>query len=353
MRAFAALSVVVFHINKSMNFYDLPNLRTIDLAGYGVTMFFAISGFLITYLLLLEKAKSPIDVKKFYIRRMLRIWPLYFLILGVSIITAYLYNIPRPEGSYLYYLLMLANIPFVFDFALPFLGHYWSLAVEEQFYLFWPLIVKIKGNLLKTVCVFTIVFFAIRLVFRFIEYKYGFVYPYAFINVNRFDCMSIGAIGGILLYQNNEFFLKLAKHIVTQLICLSIVLLMFFNKYHTASVIDQEIIALVTVFIMINVSSNPKSLIKLEWQLFEFLGKCSFGIYVVHQLVIFYFSKVLNSFEISSNYKYPLIYIGVISITIFISYISYKYFERPFLKLKEKFSIIKSVSYVSKEKKEV
>ena len=342
MRAFAALSVVIFHINKSMHFYNLPNLRTIDLAGYGVTMFFAISGFLITYLLLFEKEKLPIDLKKFYIRRVLRIWPLYFLILGVSIITGYLYGIHQPKESYLFYVFMLANIPFVFNFTLPFLGHYWPLAVEEQFYLFWPLFLKMKGNLLKTVFIFTCVFFSITLFCRFIQYKYGFNYPYAFCNVNRFDCMSIGAIGGILLYQHNIVFLKIAKHIFTQFICLLIILLMAFNKYHTASVIDQEIISLVTVFIIINVSNNPKSLLKLRWQLFEFLGKCSFGIYVIHQLVIFYFSKILNPFELDATYKYPLIYIGVISITIIASYLSYKYFERPFLKLKEKFSIIKS-----------
>jgi peptidoglycan/LPS O-acetylase OafA/YrhL len=345
MRAFAALSVVVFHLNKSMHYYNLPELRNIDLAGYGVTMFFALSGFLITYLLLEEKETGEINLRKFYFRRILRIWPLYFLVLFVSILTALYYTIDLPANSIYYYLFMLANIPFIFDFALPFLGHFWSIAVEEQFYLFWPLVIKYKGNLVRVISGFTLIYFLVRVFFRYLDYRYSIPYPYAFINVNRFDCMAIGAIGAVLFFQKNNMFLRVAKSVFTQIVCLGIIILIFFNVYHTASVIDQELIACVTVFIIINVSNNPTSILKLNGKFFDLLGKCSYGIYLTHQLVIFYFSRLLLNFRLEDGLlKYVIIYSGVIGTTILISYLSYNYFESPFLRIKQKFQIIKSKS---------
>lgn len=344
LRAISAISVVVFHINHSLIQFNLENLRSIDLAGYGVTIFFSISGFLITLLLLKEKHKASIDIRKFYIRRILRIWPLYFMVLFLSIFTAYIFNIGEFPGSLPFYVLLAANVPFILDTALPFLGHYWSLGVEEQFYLFWPWIVKKSNNALRFVILFTIVFISFRLIFRFVEYKWGYSLLYNIIHVTRFDCMSIGAIGALLLHQNNKFFLSFSKHIITQLMSWSVILLLMFNKYHVASVIDQEIIAIITVFLIINLSFNERTIVSLDYPFFDFLGKISYGIYVIHQLVIFYFAKVLNLFNITLMVKYPIIYVGVLGFTILFAYISYELFEKRFLKIKEKYSVVKSSS---------
>lgn len=82
IRAIAAISVLISHMNESLSFFGLSNLQGLDLAGFGVTMFFALSGYLITYLLLLEKRDyARINVGQFYIRRILRIWPLYYFFL--------------------------------------------------------------------------------------------------------------------------------------------------------------------------------------------------------------------------------------------------------------------------------
>lgn len=345
LRAIAAISVVVFHINHSLVQFNLPNLPSIDLAGYGVTIFFAISGFLITLLLLKEKERGNIDVKKFYVRRGLRIWPLYFLFLILSVVTALYYHIGEFPGSLLYYIFLAANIPFIFDMALPFLGHYWSLGVEEQFYLFWPWMIRAK-NVLKLVTTFTVVFVLLRLLFRFIEYKYGYSLPYLIIHVTRFDCMSIGAIGAILFHQNHPVFLKISQYVFTQLISWGIIVLLMFNKYHIASVIDSEIVSIITVFLIINVSINEKRLIGLDYPFFDFLGKISFGIYVVHQLIIFYYAKFLSMFNIQPLHKYPLVYGGVLALTILVAYISYEYFEKVFLRIKERYMVVKSTNSV-------
>ncbi len=342
LRALAALSVVVFHLNMSLKQYNLPLLRTIDLAGFGVTIFFAISGFLITYLLLKEQDTQPIDIKKFYIRRALRIWPLYFLFLGLSLLTTYIYNIAPLPGNLLYYIFFAANVPFIMDATLPFLGHYWSLGVEEQFYIFWPWLIRNKKNVLRTVIIFTVSYFCLRVIARFIDYKFGYPVPYIAIHVTRFECMSMGAIGAILLHQNNQFFMRFCTHILTQFSCWTVIGLLLFNKYHIASVLDQEIVSAVAVCLIINLSCNPKTIVRMDYPIFDFLGKISYGIYVMHQLVIFYFARLLYHFELQPGIKYPLVYIGVIGITIGLAYLSYEYFEKRFLVLKEKFSVVKS-----------
>src|SRR5690606_24795997 len=88
IRAIAAFAVVISHTNGRLGEFGLSKLPYWDLAGFGVTIFFTLSGFLITYLLLKERAKTgTIKVRKFYVRRLLRIWPLYyfylFLILAI------------------------------------------------------------------------------------------------------------------------------------------------------------------------------------------------------------------------------------------------------------------------------
>ena len=347
LRALAALSVVVFHLNMSFGQFRLPLLRTIDLAGFGVTIFFAISGFLITYLLLKEEEKQPIDVKKFYIRRMLRIWPLYFLVLGLSLLTTYIYHIAPLPGNLLYYIFFAANVPFILDTALPFLGHYWSLGVEEQFYIFWPWLIRKRKNVLRAVMLFTLAYFCLRVLARFLDYKYGYTTFYSAVHVTRYDCMSIGAIGAILLHRHDQTFMRLATHVATQLVCWLVIGLLLFNRYHVASVLDNEIVSVVTVCLIINVSMNPKTLVRLDYPFFDFLGKISYGIYVIHQLVIFYFARFLNTFELAEGTKYVLAYAGVTGITIGLAYLSYEFFEKRFLLLKQRFAVVKSA--ISKE----
>ena len=162
--------------------------------------------------------------------------------------------------------------------------------------------------------------------------------------VTRFDCMTIGALGAILFYQKNALFLKICFSIYSQIISWLAVILMAFNEYHIASVIDQEIIALLTVILIANLSENKKTLINLENKTFDFLGKISYGLYVYHPLIIFYFSKLLKDVKMNLYLKHLIAYEGVFVITLLTASLSYKFFELPFLKLKDKFSVIISRS---------
>ncbi len=350
IRAIAAIAVVISHITLSfkdfglnpyiLGTYDDGNPRTLDLAGYGVSMFFALSGFLITYLLCKEKEVAQVNIKKFYLRRILRIWPLYYSYFFICIIVYMLFNVDYVKESTLFYIFYSANVPFVIGGTLPFLAHFWSLAVEEQFYMFWPWINKLK---IKQILVVSSL--GVLLLIGLKMYLHIFI-PNTkfemFIHVTRFHCMMIGAIAAIAYYLNYTPFIKVATNKVVQIICWFILFLVLINRFHIASFLDNEILTIVTALIIMG-QITKTSPISLENKVFDFFGKISYGIYVIHPVLIFLFSKILKDITPWNTANYAIVYAVILGTTIILSHLSYKYFESMFLKIKgKKYSVIKS-----------
>ena len=345
IRAIAAMAVVASHIGLALTDFGFSSTWETYLAGYGVTIFFSLSGFLITYLLLIEKSRfHHINIKAFYIRRILRIWPLYFFYLILAVITTYFFMPEQLPGGIYYYLILCANIPSIFGFPLPLLAHYWSLGVEEQFYLFWPFVVSKSNNLFRFLALFSITIVVIKLGLRYLDATTDYHWPYQFIQITRFDCMAIGAMGAILYFEKNKRFLRICFSISAQIAAWGSLLLMAFNKFHIASVLDSELCAVITIILIVNVSGNAKTIINLEKPLFDFLGKISYGIYVYHPLIIFLIAKWAGHLIIPFNYTTRLIIVFTLIplCAILISYLSYEFFEKKFLYLKLKYSSVKS-----------
>lgn len=359
LRAIAAIAVVFSHATIAMSNFGLDsflfgkyadgNPKATLLAGFGVSIFFALSGFLITYLLIVELAKTKtIDIKKFYIRRILRIWPLYFLYFILSLITLFLYKKPIEMKSILFYIFLAANIPFIFGGALGFLEHYWSLGVEEQFYSFWPWIIKLfKDKLLLAVTSICFSLIFLKILFRLFDITiYNSIpqWPSSFIAVTRFQCMLIGAIGAVLYYNRNKLFIHLVDNKLSQSICWSIIFLVAINKWHTISLLDNEIISIVTVFLIVGQIQKSNRIVNLNVSPFDFLGKISYGIYVIHPLVIFYLTRIIHFTKDESIYNYFIVYFLVFLFTFLFAYLSYHLFESRFLRLKNKYMVIPSAN---------
>lgn len=355
LRAIAAMAVVFSHTTLALGEFGLNPFilgttkdgkpQSLNLAAFGVSIFFALSGFLITFLLMKEKEVKPVNIKNFYLRRILRIWPLYYSYFLVCIITLMVYGMPFNKTAVVFYTLLAANIPFILDTAMPFLTHYWSLGVEEQFYAFWPWMVKkLNHNLLKAIVTVTVILILLRVGFRLLEIKYGIGLPYKIITVTRFHCMLIGAVGAILYYQNNKQFLRAVTNIFAQLAAWTVIVLLAFNKFKVPSFIDNEVVSAATVIIIIGQVTGKNKLVNLENKLSDFIGKISYGIYVIHPLLIFFIAKLIGNLTGKGFWSYLLVYAAVAGVTVTISFLSYNYFEKPFLKIKQKFTVIKSAA---------
>ena len=350
LRAIAAIAVVLSHTTLGLGEFGLNpkilgtdaqgNAKGLSLAGNGVTIFFTLSGFLITYLLLREKELHPLKVKDFYVRRILRIWPLYYLYLIAAIITVLYFGLPFDSKSLPFYVLLAANVPFITGSTFPFVAHYWSLGVEEQFYLFFPQLARLSNKKLLRVSVILIFsLLMLKVAFWMLGRKYGFSVPYLAITVTRFHVMLVGVVGAILYYYRNRTFMTLATHKVTQGLSWFCILLIALNYFHLAF-IDAELVSLIALFLIIG-QVTKKGLINLENKLCNFVGKISYGVYVIHPLLIFLLGKLMYKLPENKG-SYLLVYLLVMAATLILSYLSYQYYEKPFLRLKAKFTTVKS-----------
>jgi peptidoglycan/LPS O-acetylase OafA/YrhL len=344
LRAIAALLIMFGHTTGLFSFgFNLPLL----IVGFdGVTLFFVISGFLITYLLLKEKEKNgKISIGKFYMRRILRIWPIYYLMIGVGLLISL--ADARYTGEFLtkssfFYIFFAANIPFIFHQSIPMIVHYWSIGVEEQFYLFWPWLMKFSGKFLITKILFFIVtFFIIK---SLLWYLKGIDYwLYDLMSVTRFHCMLTGALGAVIFYRNYDKIIRLISHFSIQLISWILAALIAMNILILPAPLTAEITAVISLFIIIGqVQGKNKIPVNLEKEWLDFLGKISYGIYVIHPFVILLFVYLYKNLNLNFYLQNFVVYSSVLILTVLFSYLSYNYFEKPFLKLKSGFAVVKS-----------
>lgn len=345
LRAIAALSVLIAHVSQEgIADFGLPKLVNLPMAGYGVTLFFVISGFLITFLLIKEMGKTQtVSIGKFYLRRILRIWPIYYLFIIVSLSVFLCFGLSNQilVKELWFYLFFAANIPFITYQGIMILVHYWSIGVEEQFYLFWPLLVRIsKSKLLKVALIIFILFFSAKILFWVLYGPSSIIYR--FFMVTRFHCMMIGAIAAILYSSKNEIFMRFSTNKFTQGFAWLMFVLMGFGVINVPAVIGQEVMAFASVSMIMGQIVSGKKIFNLETRLFDFTGKISYGIYIVHPLVIFLLSYCFKYIDVNMIAKYFLVYSSAVIFTILIAWLSYRYYETPFLKLKRRFMIVKS-----------
>ena len=344
LRAIAALSVILAHVSETLVEKRILNTNYFGhFGGYSVTIFFTLSGFLITFLLLKElELQSKIDIKKFYIRRILRIWPLYFFYI-LLIVIVMKFTVP---STIWYYVFIVPNIPFALHLAgnsmitIPLLIHYWSLGVEEQFYAFWPWMLKNAKKIKKTILIFCVAYFGLKVVLSILNAP---IVIQSILLHTRFCCLGIGGIGACLYFENNKIVVFVKQKFVEILAWLIIVLFLL-NVIRVFSIVNHEIIALTVVVLIINQISNSKTIIPLENKLFDYLGKISFGLYIYNPLILYFISFLLLDTNENKPLKATLFIVSTFTAVILVAHLSYFYFEKRFLNLKNRFTTIESYS---------
>lgn len=288
------------HIELTLAELKYPSFESfwlILLGDLGVALFFTLSGFLITFLLLSEKKETNhISIKKFYIRRILRIWPLYFLIITLGLFI--LPNISflntsesiKFDGNFykkaVLFLLILPNIVVFFFGRVPFISQTWSIGVEEQFYLIWPWLIK-KLKWFLTFLILSYIMFLFYEAFPSIIY----LFAHKLINVSmdqvihfgqlfNFGAISIGSIGAFYYFNKNHYFLKtLHSNYVFILSLLALAILYCWSAYHIYYYM-RDLFSFFFMIIIVYLATAPSPLINLNQKSLNYLGKISYGIYI-------------------------------------------------------------------------
>lgn len=319
----------------------------------GVNFFFVLSGFLITYLLIEEKKlNGKINITRFWIRRILRIWPLFYscVIFGFFIFPFFktlMGQTPNETASLLHYLTFLNNFDFI-NKGLPDasnLGVLWSVAIEEQFYLLWPLILFFLP-IKRYWIVFTSIIM-ISIVFR------GYNDTYMMHEYHTLSCIGDMAVGSFFAWRmnlNKGFKLKiinLSKNWITLIYLICFVLFFFKDELLTVNfftrVTERLIISIIFGLIILEQSFSKNSIFKMSnFKRISKLGLITYGLYCLHFIGILIAINITKILDFNTKIWQVLLIDTSLAliITIFISKLSFNYLEKPFLKIKNKFSYI-------------
>ena len=347
LRFFAFLCVFVSHAlsNFSSSSPALVKLvHVVAQAGdFGVDLFFALSSYLITELLLREiRQTGSLDIRAFYVRRSLRIWPLYFFFVGICFFATRLDHTQVIGRSVaLGYFLFAANWVIVAQGRWPasFISPLWSVSVEEQFYLAWPWLVRkasrrhIFGVALAMLAVAT----GTRIYFAATGASDPAVWA---CTLSRLDPIACGAMVAVFM-NGGEPRRSPARSVLFIAIGLTIVLL-------GAAAWDRVTAGSITPIFCYLIAAAGVTMILfgsfgfdvLKWKPFVELGKRSYGLYVYHSLG-FYLAMHLMAARstIAALVAFRLL---ALTLTIGMAWLSYALLEAPFLKLKRRFTIVPS-----------
>ncbi|MBL0135244.1 MAG: acyltransferase [Chitinophagaceae bacterium] len=352
LRFLAALLVVLMHIHNNMGISGLPQLPAFPVLFKGlsaVSFFFVLSGFLITYLLLKERESTgTINIKHFYLRRVFRIWPLYFLIIAFGMLFYWgivpAMNLPFEndyphELAIVLYTFFLANLMNSLYHVGGILHITWSIAVEEQFYLFWaPLAKRFNTKLPVIIILITILSLCLNFANTLNFFNLSKEMQ-AFISTLQFHYMGFGAYFAWLLYNKKEKLLStqfFKNKVFQSLLSLLIILyFLFYQRNILGEILTPIPLGLLFGWLIINISSNPTRIFSFENKPLNHLGKVSYGIYMYHMPFVyasaFIFQK-LPQIQALPYIFFPIYYVLTIGLTILAASLSYKFIEQPLLK---------------------
>jgi peptidoglycan/LPS O-acetylase OafA/YrhL len=364
LRGVAVLLVVLAHGTQVHGAQQrlLPETLKFNGGWIGVVVFFVLSGFLITHLLLEERTRTGgISLSKFYVRRALRIWPLYFAVLGAYVFVLPLFD-PVNFGSIYhadslrdyYYLLaypfFLQNY-LVNDSDVHFWGIelFWSLAVEEHFYLFWPLLLlALRGRWLvpSLVGIMAATFSLRALTLLGVLPDTGV--PVDHMTHTALDGLAAGCLVACLYHSRPGVFEALARcrwlyllgwALLFFLVWAALKQLPLFPTLPEAEYYVMTLAALgSTVIVACVVGGAGLTYPILCSRPLTYVGKVSYGIYLLHPIVLICAFKAAKYLGLLHGVGYFVATVGYLALVIGVAGLSFKFFEAPILRFKERFA---------------
>jgi len=359
LRALASLAVVVHHVELYKHrggiasLYESPLAALIsNLGEHGVHTFFVLSGFLITYLLLVEKEKySRIDLAKFYFRRALRIWPVYYLTLFLSFWvvpvvahrvsalqaeTYYFSRVVQLQDSFILtlslFILFLPNLALLLKPPVVGASQAWSIGVEEQFYLIWPqLVQRLSGSIL--LCLFVMIAIVYPCAGQLLSLVMPRLGDFANLAIKLLPIhlMAIGAFGSTVLFQHSRPIEGLLKSkIMFSVASISLVTSLCFK-------VPATVFAILVMFVITFVIQEGFRF-NLRSRILRRIGVISYGVYMYHSLVMYVCFAAANSvlaISTTSAVYHTVVYLSVLALTLLVSTLSYTFIERPFIEYKK------------------
>ena len=324
LRALSILAVVWHHTAGPY----MPGMASY-VGTHGVTLFFAISGFLITSLLLREQDRNgKINFRDFYVRRALRIFPLYYAVLALYAVLVALFEGESAAGRLFWH-----NLPYFLTYTsnlfVPLDGRVifyfaWSLAVEEQFYLVWPCLLKWLGNARRAACLLGLVLAGV-----------GATVITGHMNANDLPLAIVGgALLAVLLHieRSHQAVAPVLRHPLFALLLLGATVGALSNPTLPALCVH----ALLVLWVGAAVLARPTAWVRaLNSRPFVVVGTVSYGIYMLHMLAKNAAEKIIRH---ASELDSPYVLFGLtLCIALVMAKISYRYFEGHFISMKNKF----------------
>lgn len=351
LRGLAIISVLLYHI--------FPYVRIFQIGWIGVDLFFVISGFLITGILL-DTLDHRYYWRNFIARRVLRIFPLYYLTILILILACTL-SPTLANSEYVDYGYFVENKFWYFSYLMNWritdegswlptiiLNIFWSLCIEEQFYFFWPLLIYLFKKQINVFIITTL--FGVTLIRAYLVV--GEVWTETAIYTNtltRIDTILVGALLAVAIRNRSWriFLERNAFYILIFLLSLLLLFLLFIRGLHPFNyytmIFGYPIIYMLFGIIMLSViqRGNTLSLLRkmCENKVLVFFGKYSYAMYVYHWIIYKLLYDTFLDFvsQLPESLAHFVSSLVVLALVIAVSQVSWFAFEYHFLKLKRYF----------------